>query len=607
MEKTNDVLKFAKQGNPKAIEAIFSKQLKAKNIVVKAVVRDGCLQIMFESKQALSQVTMVNGVKKVLTGIKPENIQTVKVYSKKSGDDFPKWHEEFELAEKKKVDVSPNIDLIQLEVPKLLETTIPTSDSNESLSQAKNSAQLIDTNAKSHVNDLTNNLTSPNIADEDSSLMEKARWGYLDSISTLLNSAFNGQGVSASLNKPRVKLLEIVLKSNGIIDKQIAIEIICRILNKTKTRVFNEVSISVDTSESNFLSWNQNLIFKDNQFIADDDSSLMEKARLGYLDSISTLLNSAFTAFTGQGISASLNKPRANFLEIVLKSNGIIDKQVAIEIICRILNKTETRFFNAISVSVDTSESNFPSWKQNLIFKDNQFVVSSSDSDVFSHLAKFVIEAMDNIDTRINSKLNSLSNQYLDELSTQSTILTGFTQNTSLKQDSQLIENISNALKQYNKALSIVKAKVVDNICLDLEIESKEELNRVNFLFIAATIGKELNKLNEEPIELVYLILVELKEKNRVVVFTKEIYKISVTNQSIYSIQPNNLNQNSYKAKSNPWLFGVLILVIGCAIAFNNYQIYTDGKERSDRELKRFEKCMNEESNVKECQKFLNF
>ena len=275
MEKTNDVLKFAKQGNPKAIEAIFSKQLKAENIAVKAVVRDGCLQIMFEAKQALSQVTMVNGVKKVLTAIKPENIQTVKVYSKQSGDDFPKWHEEFELAEKKKVDVSPNIDLVQLEAQKSSGTIIPTSDSNESPSQAKNrateSSQLIDTNTKSHVNDLTNNLTSPNIADEDSLLMEKARWGYLDSISTLLNSAFNGQGISASLNKPRVKLLEIVLKSSDIIDKQIAVEVICQILNKTKTRVFNEISVSVDTSESDFPSWNQDLIFQDNQFTEKED------------------------------------------------------------------------------------------------------------------------------------------------------------------------------------------------------------------------------------------------------------------------------------------------------------------------------------------------
>ena len=275
MEETNDILQDAKQGNPKAIEAIFSYQLKAENIAVKVVVRDGCLQIILEAKQALSQVTMVNGVKKVLTGIKPENIQTVKVYSKQLGDDFPKWHEEFELAEKKKVDVSPNIDSVKPEAPKVSETINPSSDSNESLSQARNrankSSKLIDTNAKHHVNDLTSNLTSPNIADEDSLLMERARWGYLDSISTLLNSAFSSQGVSVSLNKSRAKFLEIILKPNGITDKQIAIDIICQSLNKTKTRVFSEVSISVDTSESDFPSWTQDLIFQDNQFIEKED------------------------------------------------------------------------------------------------------------------------------------------------------------------------------------------------------------------------------------------------------------------------------------------------------------------------------------------------
>jgi len=268
LEKTNDVLKFAKQGNAKAIEAIFSKQLSASSIAVKIVVRDGCLQIMFEAKQALSQVTMVNGVKKVLTAIKPENIQTVKVYSKQSGDDFPKWHEEFELAEKKKVDVSPNIDLVQPEAQKPSKTD-PASDVNESPSQAKNSAiespQVIDTNAKSHVNDLTNNLTSSSVVDEDSLLMEKAKWGDLGSISIMLNAAFNNLGVSVSLDKPTAKFLEIILKSNDIIDKQVAIEITCRILNRTKTRVFNEVFVS---SESDFPFWNQDLIFQDNQFIA---------------------------------------------------------------------------------------------------------------------------------------------------------------------------------------------------------------------------------------------------------------------------------------------------------------------------------------------------
>lgn len=285
MEKTNDVLKFAKQGNPKAIEAIFNKQLSASNIAVKAVVRDGCLQIMFESKQALSQVTMVNGVKKVLTAIKPENIQTVKVYSKQSGDDFPKWYEEFEFAEKKKVDISPNIDLVQPEAPKPSKTD-PASDINESPSQEQNSAiespQLIDTNAKSHINDLTNNLTSPNIANGDSLLMEKARLGDLGSISTLLNSAFSSHGVSVSLNMRRDKVLGIALESesNDILDKRIAIEIVCRNLNKTKTKVFNEVFVSINTLESNILFWTQNLIFKDNQFIEKEDIVVAKKKKV---------------------------------------------------------------------------------------------------------------------------------------------------------------------------------------------------------------------------------------------------------------------------------------------------------------------------------------
>jgi hypothetical protein len=486
MEKTNDVLKLAKQGNPKAIEAVFNKQLSASNIAVKAIVRDGCLQIMFESKQALSQVTMVNGVKKVLTAIKPENIQTVKVYSKQTGDDFPKWDEEFELAEKKKVDVSPNIDLTQLEVPKPSET-IPASDSNESPLQAKNRAtespQLIDTNAKSHVNDLTNNLTSPNIADEDSLLMERARWGYLDSISTLLNSSFNGHGVSVTLNKTTAKFLEIILKSNDIIDKQIAIEIICRILNKTKTRVFNEISVSVDTSESNFPSWNQNLTFKDNQFTEKED-----------------------------------------------------------------------------------------------------VVVNSPDSDVFSHLAKFVIEAKDNInklDTQIGNKLNLSS-----------------TTNLNVNQDGQLIANISNALKQYNQALSIAKAEVVDNVCLDLEIESKEEIKRLNLLFVTATIRKELDKLDEETIELVNLTMRELKGVNGVnteTIWTKKIYKTPDVNQSTNSsLNQGNKHEflkvnttgdtNTLKTAGAVVIAGIVLFGLFQLYRFVEYETkYSDLKEGTDK------------------------
>jgi hypothetical protein len=40
---------------------------------------------MFESKQLLPQESIVAGVRKILTEIKTESVQTVKVYSKQLG------------------------------------------------------------------------------------------------------------------------------------------------------------------------------------------------------------------------------------------------------------------------------------------------------------------------------------------------------------------------------------------------------------------------------------------------------------------------------------------------------------------------------------------
>ena len=110
----------------------------------------------------------------------------------------------------------------------------------------------------------------------------KAKWGDIGSISILLNDAFSSRGVSVSLNMRRDKVLGIALESesNDILDKQIAIEIICRSLNKIKTKAFNEAFVSINTSESNILFWTQNLIFKDNQFIEKEDIGVAKQKQV---------------------------------------------------------------------------------------------------------------------------------------------------------------------------------------------------------------------------------------------------------------------------------------------------------------------------------------
>jgi hypothetical protein len=83
--------------SPQYIESVFNKQLNPKNITVKVVLRDSVLQIMYQSEKSLSQIAIVDGTKKLLTLINPSDINKVKIYFKQSGDDFPKWDDEFEL------------------------------------------------------------------------------------------------------------------------------------------------------------------------------------------------------------------------------------------------------------------------------------------------------------------------------------------------------------------------------------------------------------------------------------------------------------------------------------------------------------------------------
>jgi hypothetical protein len=97
MQPNGDSLRPEKQGNAKSIEAILNDKLKARNITAKAILRDNCLQIMLESEQELLKTDTVNKVKKLLTKINPQNTQRVRVYSKQTGDDFPRWNEDFEL------------------------------------------------------------------------------------------------------------------------------------------------------------------------------------------------------------------------------------------------------------------------------------------------------------------------------------------------------------------------------------------------------------------------------------------------------------------------------------------------------------------------------
>lgn len=113
-----NLLELAKQGNAKAIAALMNRKLKAKDITAKAVLKEGCLQVVLESQQIPDREASVGFVRQGLTNLKPASIPRVKVYGRKTGENTPAWREEFELIE------------------------VPSTSDSDSFSQAQTEQQL---------------------------------------------------------------------------------------------------------------------------------------------------------------------------------------------------------------------------------------------------------------------------------------------------------------------------------------------------------------------------------------------------------------------------------------------------------------------------------
>jgi len=93
-----NILELAKQGDAKAIAALMNRQLQPKGITAKATLKDCCLQIMLEAAQVPNQQVLVAWVRKSITSLGAESIEKVMLYGRQTGEEFPAWSQELELA-----------------------------------------------------------------------------------------------------------------------------------------------------------------------------------------------------------------------------------------------------------------------------------------------------------------------------------------------------------------------------------------------------------------------------------------------------------------------------------------------------------------------------
>jgi hypothetical protein len=97
MATLQNILELAKHGSPKAIAVLMNRHLRPKGIIVKAGLRDGCLQVLLESALIPDQSTLVAFIRKGVMNLGTEAIKSVKVYGKQTSEEFPAWIQEFEL------------------------------------------------------------------------------------------------------------------------------------------------------------------------------------------------------------------------------------------------------------------------------------------------------------------------------------------------------------------------------------------------------------------------------------------------------------------------------------------------------------------------------
>ncbi|MEQ8755704.1 MAG: hypothetical protein RID09_19610 [Coleofasciculus sp. G1-WW12-02] len=92
-----NMLKLAKQGNPKAIAAMINRSLRAKHIIAKVNRQDDGLQVLVESAQIPNQKATVSFIRQGLTKLGIETIKTVQVYGRQKGQESFAWNQSFEI------------------------------------------------------------------------------------------------------------------------------------------------------------------------------------------------------------------------------------------------------------------------------------------------------------------------------------------------------------------------------------------------------------------------------------------------------------------------------------------------------------------------------
>jgi positive phototaxis protein PixI len=100
----------AKQGDPKAINAVLNQKLHAKGITARSGCRDDRFGVLIEAETLPDRVAMTDWLRQEFEMLRPEGIDRVEVYGRQKGQRLPGWRETIEL----KVEPPADVDIFRL-------------------------------------------------------------------------------------------------------------------------------------------------------------------------------------------------------------------------------------------------------------------------------------------------------------------------------------------------------------------------------------------------------------------------------------------------------------------------------------------------------------
>lgn len=96
-QESSAILPLAKEGNPKAIAALINRQFKSKGIRAKATVKGSRLEILLEANMVPEQQPIARSIGRGLTNLNPHGISSVRLFARKTGEDFFDWETTFSI------------------------------------------------------------------------------------------------------------------------------------------------------------------------------------------------------------------------------------------------------------------------------------------------------------------------------------------------------------------------------------------------------------------------------------------------------------------------------------------------------------------------------